>query len=122
VADVSKIAGELLETALGAGYMGAEALFDAAKNFDARALELLESALNESLGPVGEILTGVEEVSVASSHLSTVRYHPMSSTMYITFVNGKEYFFPGIEESTFRELINAPSPGSYFWANIRSRK
>lgn len=61
---------------------------------------------------------------VSSSHLRDVEWLPYEGTpeegsLIITFYNGARYQYDRVERATYRELLDAPSQGEYFWANIR---
>ena len=57
---------------------------------------------------------------VVSSMIAAVRYVSAENTMYVRFPNGTEYTY-SVPENVFRELISAPSVGSYFRRNIYNR-
>ncbi|CAN5716529.1 hypothetical protein BH10ACI4_BH10ACI4_38890 [soil metagenome] len=57
--------------------------------------------------------------SVKSSNLSEVAYDRGTSTLGVRFKSGGEYEYLNVPEQVYRELISAPSVGSYFDANIK---
>jgi hypothetical protein len=57
-------------------------------------------------------------IPVDSSNLSSVGYE--NGTLYISFNNGGTYYYTGVPEFVFEDLLNAPSKGKYFHANIKN--
>lgn len=60
---------------------------------------------------------------VVSQRLDAVDYDPMSRTLYVRFPadkNGEHsvYAYANYEPAKYQELVNAPSLGKYFNANI----
>ena len=55
-------------------------------------------------------------IPVISCNLSSVGYE--NGTLYIAFNSGGFYSYANVPESVFRGLLNAPSKGKYFSANI----
>lgn len=51
---------------------------------------------------------------VNSSNVEAVGYDADSSAIYVRFLGGDTYVYSGAEQSTFEELLNADSVGSYF--------
>jgi len=50
----------------------------------------------------------------ASSVLASASYDDDTSELTVTFLNGREYVYSDVLESTYEGLINAESPGKYF--------
>jgi KTSC domain-containing protein len=50
----------------------------------------------------------------SSSVLASASFDDETSEMTITFLNGREYTYSDVLESTYEGLINAESPGKYF--------
>jgi len=59
-------------------------------------------------------------ISVASSMIAAMRYIGAEGNMYVRFPNGAEYVY-STPENVFREMLNAPSIGSYFRRNVYTR-
>ncbi len=57
-------------------------------------------------------------IAVDSSNLSSVGYE--NGTLYISFHSGGLYAYSGVPEYVYFELLNAPSKGKYFHANIKN--
>lgn len=58
---------------------------------------------------------------VRSSHLKSIGFDERTGTLAIQFREGGTYFYHGISGIVHADLMNAPSKGRYFRANIRSR-
>jgi hypothetical protein len=56
----------------------------------------------------------------SSSNLSEVSYNSETQEMVITFKTGNQYSYRNVPQSVYMSLQRAPSPGSYFYKNIRS--
>ena len=50
----------------------------------------------------------------ASSVLASASYDDDTSELTVTFLDGREYVYSDVLESTYEGLINAESPGKYF--------
>jgi len=59
--------------------------------------------------------------NVVSSNLSKVGYDAGSQTLLIVFKTGSVYEFANVPESSFIELMQSPSIGTFFSKNIRRR-
>lgn len=57
-------------------------------------------------------------IPVSSSDLSSVGYE--NGTLYIAFHSGGLYSYSGVPEHIYSALLNAPSKGKYFHANIKN--
>lgn len=57
---------------------------------------------------------------VKSSQIGEIAHK--GDTLYVRFGNGKLYSYSPVGESTFKEFLNADSPGSYFHKNIKNDK
>lgn len=57
-------------------------------------------------------------ISVASSNLSAVGYD--GSALYVRFINGETYKYPGVPKSLYDGLMSAGSKGHYFRVHIRT--
>lgn len=55
---------------------------------------------------------------VFSSNLKSVGYE--NGTLYVTFHNGGTYWYRGVPESVYRDLMSAPSHGKFFHAHIKN--
>ncbi len=58
---------------------------------------------------------------VDSSHIHSLGFDSETGEMTVQFHSGGAYRYSGVEESTFNELLNHPSPGTYFHANVRGQ-
>lgn len=58
--------------------------------------------------------------NVSSSHLTKVGYIIKTSTLYIEFHTGEIYKYNDVPSYKVLALLNAPSPGTYFWEDIRN--
>lgn len=56
-----------------------------------------------------------------SSNLVEVEYDSDTQTMDITFQDGRAWRYTTVPLGVFQGIQNAPSAGSYFWRQIRSR-
>ena len=54
-----------------------------------------------------------------STSLSAAEYDPTTQELTITFRNGQSYSYPDVPEEVYQGLMKAPSPGVFFWANIK---
>lgn len=61
----------------------------------------------------------MERIQVASSNISEIGYDPKTSTLEVAFANGTVYQYFDVPMRVRDELINAPSAGKYFHAEIR---
>jgi len=68
----------------------------------------LINSINEAFMPV----------DVDSSHIKNVQY---TDKLYIEFLNGSIYEYDDVPEDLAREMLQQPSKGSFFWANIRNK-
>lgn len=55
---------------------------------------------------------------VKSSNLDAVRYDAETATLYVVFSSGKEYFYEGVSQDIFDDLMASESKGRYFHAHI----
>ena len=55
----------------------------------------------------------MERTAVQSSNVASVGYDCDSSTLEVELLNGAVYQYFGVPESTFEDLLNAPSKGSF---------
>ena len=56
---------------------------------------------------------------VDSSNLLQVGYDAGSQDLYIEFVEGRTYVYSAVPETTYQELMDADSKGSYFNREIK---
>ena len=61
----------------------------------------------------------MQMTSVDSSNISAIGYDPATQELQVEFKNGTTYSYQGVTEGQYQELLNAPSVGRYFMANIR---
>lgn len=57
-------------------------------------------------------------IPVSSSDLSSVGYE--NGTLYIAFHSGGLYSYSGVPEHIYSALLDAPSKGKFFHANIKN--
>jgi len=65
-------------------------------------------------------LSGIDRTSVTSSNLRSVGYDPGTETLEIEFHHGGVYQYFGVPSDIHNALMNAPSHGKYFAANIKN--
>jgi hypothetical protein len=58
---------------------------------------------------------------VVSSNLASVGYCPESSVLEVEFCSGAVYVYWNVPARVHSALMRAPSHGSYFSANVRTR-
>jgi hypothetical protein len=58
---------------------------------------------------------------VVSGNLHSVGYDPATLILEIEFNSGSVYQYYGVPNAVFQGLMQAPSHGEYFHANIRNR-
>jgi hypothetical protein len=63
--------------------------------------------------------------TVSSSQLHSVGFDALTNTLEIQFLNktgqpGSVYLYSNVPESVYKELMEAPSVGSYFGSMIKS--
>ena len=56
-----------------------------------------------------------------STMLSGASYDPDSETLDLTFTGGRTYTYESVPQRVFEDLRDAPSPGSFYWSNIKDR-
>ena len=56
-----------------------------------------------------------------STNLSQVDYDSETEEMTITFQDGRSWMYSNVPVTIFQGIQHAPSAGSYFWRQIRSR-
>lgn len=62
----------------------------------------------------------MERQPVSSSNLASVGYDAESETLEVEFNNGNIYQYYNVPQLMFESLMQAPSVGSFFNANIRN--
>lgn len=55
-----------------------------------------------------------------SSNLQEVSYDSETQMMQVTFKTGNVYEYRNVPQSVYMSLQRAPSPGSYFYRNVRT--
>ena len=63
----------------------------------------------------------MERVAVESHDIAVVGYARETRELEITFRRGGVYHYQNVPESVYRELMAAPSVGSYFSQNIKDK-
>ena len=61
----------------------------------------------------------MQRTPVSSSNLVSVGYDPAANTLEVEFKQGSVYSYAGVPSNVHRDLMNAPSHGSYFSRHIR---
>jgi len=56
---------------------------------------------------------------VASSNLRSVRYHPNRRVLEVRFRHGGTYRYADVPVRVYRELLQAPSKGRFFYRHVR---
>lgn len=56
---------------------------------------------------------------VGGDHLAEIGYDSKTHTMEVMFTNGAVYEYDNVPESSYRAVLNAPSPGSVFDQKIK---
>lgn len=54
-----------------------------------------------------------------SSALASASYDDETQSLTVTFTNGRSYTYDGVGEELFLGLRDAPSPGRYYFQNIK---
>ena len=62
----------------------------------------------------------MQMIPVSSSNLASVGYDATSKTLYVRFHKGGTYSYSNVPESVYHGLMNAPSKGRFFAANIKN--
>ena len=62
----------------------------------------------------------MDRVPVSSSNLAAVGYDPANVTLEVEFLNGALYQYFDVPAHEHQGLMQAPSHGKYFAANIRN--
>jgi hypothetical protein len=62
----------------------------------------------------------MDRQSVSSSNLASVGYDPGSETLEIEFLNGRIYQYYNVPEFMHERLMQAPSVGTFFNAEIKN--
>jgi hypothetical protein len=62
----------------------------------------------------------MERENVNSSNLASIGYDSENEILEVEFKHGGVYQYFDVSENVFNELMNAPSHGVYFSANIRN--
>jgi hypothetical protein len=61
----------------------------------------------------------MERRTIGSSVLVSIGYDADDQILEVAFVNGRVYRYEQVPELVHRRLLNAPSPGAFFNAEIR---
>jgi len=56
-----------------------------------------------------------------SSNLRATRYEPSTETLEIQFLSGSTYRYRGVPSSIYQSLLDAPSAGKFFNAEIKDQ-
>ncbi|MHC2390878.1 hypothetical protein ACVMFA_009479 [Bradyrhizobium liaoningense] len=62
----------------------------------------------------------MDRESVSSTNLASVGYNPTSETLEVEFKNGLVYEYYNVPQFLYDQLMQAPSVGSFFNAEIRN--
>lgn len=60
----------------------------------------------------------MQHVALQSSMIRSAGYETSSQTLEIAYVNGTVYRYFDVPEAIFRNLLDAPSAGTYLSANV----
>ena len=63
-----------------------------------------------------------KKIQIGSSNLNSVTYNHSQRTLIVEFKGGAEYSYSPFYESSFDQLLKAPSKGKWFNENIRKNK
>ena len=63
----------------------------------------------------------MERVPLSSSNLQSVGYDSETGILEIEFKTGSIYQYSGVPTDEYLSMMNAPSQGRYFNANIKNR-
>ena len=58
---------------------------------------------------------------VKSSQISYIGFDDDNNKLYVTFPNGTTYEYDNVSYTTYKELKNSESVGSYFTKNIKNK-
>ena len=58
---------------------------------------------------------------VNSSNVESVGFDADTQELWVRFLSGDTYVYSNVDETTFSELLTAPSVGSYLNRSIKSR-
>lgn len=61
----------------------------------------------------------MERTPVTSSNVAAVGYDPDTRTLEVEFKSGAAYSYSGVPAEIHRSLVESPSVGAYFSANIK---
>ncbi|MEZ4823926.1 MAG: KTSC domain-containing protein [Ignavibacteria bacterium] len=61
-----------------------------------------------------------EMIPVSSSNIESIGYDEQNEQVYIRFLNGSLYVYKGVPKHEHRNLMNAPSHGTYLSRNIKN--
>ena len=61
----------------------------------------------------------VDFVDLDSSNLASAGYDDKSSELHVKFRNGGQFVYSGVPEETYKMLVTASSPGSFFHKNVK---
>jgi hypothetical protein len=59
--------------------------------------------------------------SVNSSNVGSVGFDAGAHELWVRFLSGDTYVYSNVDETTFNELLTAPSVGSYLNRSIKGR-
>ena len=61
-----------------------------------------------------------EMTPVSSSNIDSIGYDEQNQEVYVRFLNNSLYVYKGVPEHEFRNLLKAPSHGSYLHRNFKN--
>lgn len=61
-----------------------------------------------------------EMIPVSSSNIDSIGYDEQNQAVYVRFLNNSLYVYKGVPEYEFRNLLEAPSHGSYLHRNFKN--
>ena len=63
----------------------------------------------------------MERMAVQSREIAIIGYEAESETLEIVFRRGGVYRYQGVPDKVFRELMTAPSQGTYFAEKVKQK-
>ena len=67
------------------------------------------------------MMTTQHRVHIESTTLTAAGYDESRGQLQLDFLDGSRYLYFGVPSQTFRDLLGAPSKGSFFNRHIRGR-
>lgn len=61
-----------------------------------------------------------EMITVSSSNIESIGYDEQNQQVYVRFLNGSLYVYKGVPAYEFKNLLDAPSLGSFLHRNYKN--